>query len=341
VWLIIVALVAGPLLPLLYASVRSKPYYLPGGVFTLGAYRTLFADPVFWHAVQNTIWFALITTVLAVAGGAAFAILCGRTNMPGRKAYATLLLAPVVIPPLGLIVGWVAIYGQSGYLTGLVGKNLHLPVWNLSSIPGMSVLGAAVIIPVAYLTCRSALAGTDSALEDAARSAGATSVQVIRRITLPMLRPAILNCTVLIFALSLEVLGIPLFLGAPSNIDFYASYLYKSWSSSVTPDPPAVSAGAVLLLITVSVLLLIRTHLARSEQRFAVTAPRAGGTHRPLDLGGWRWPLSAGTGAFVAVTSIVPLAGLVDHRPPDTAPGAAAGPARRVRADVRDAAQRL
>jgi iron(III) transport system permease protein len=48
---------------------------------------------------------------------------------------------------------------------------------------------------------------------------------VIARVTLPMLRPAILNCTLLIFALCLEILGIPLFLGAPTNIDFYASYL--------------------------------------------------------------------------------------------------------------------
>jgi iron(III) transport system permease protein len=311
VWLAVVVLVVGPFLPLLYSSVRSKPYYLPGGVFTLGAYQTLFADPLFWHAVQNTVWFALTTTILAVAGGVTFAILCGRTNMPGGRWYGPLLLAPVVIPPLGLIVGWVAIYGQSGYLTGLVGRNLHLPVWNLSSIPGMSVLGAAVALPIAYLTCRSALAGTDSALEDAARGAGATPGQVIRRITLPMLRPAILNATVLIFALSLEVLGIPLFLGTPTNIDFYASYLYKSWSSGMTPDPPSVSAGAVVLLIVVSVLLLIRARLAGSQQRFVATSSHAGATRRPLDLGRWRWPVSAGTGACVVITSIIPVAGLV------------------------------
>jgi iron(III) transport system permease protein len=97
--------------------------------------------------------------VLAVVGGTGLAILCNRTNMPGRKAYRLLLMAPIVIPPLGLIVGWLAIYGQSGYLTQLVSRNLHLPVWNLSSIAGMSVLGAVVTIPIAYLTVQSALAG--------------------------------------------------------------------------------------------------------------------------------------------------------------------------------------
>jgi iron(III) transport system permease protein len=311
VWGAVVVLVIGPLVPLLYASFRSKPYYLPGGVFTVQGYRTLFTDPAFWRAVQNTLLFAVGTTVLAVAAGSAFAILCGRTNMPGRKVYSTLLLAPIVIPPLGLIVGWVSIYGQSGYLTGLVGRNLHLPVWNLSSLPGMALLGAAVTIPIAFLTCQAALAGTDSSLEDAARSAGANPVQVIRSITLPLLRPALLTCTVLIFALSLEVLGIPLFLGPPAHIDFYASYLYSAWSGSITPDPSYVSAGAVLLLLVVSVLLLLRSRLLGAEQRFIAAGTRGGGAYQPLNLRGWRRPLSLLVGAFIAVTSAIPLLGLV------------------------------
>lgn len=311
VWVVVVVLVVGPFLPLIYSSLLSKPFYLPGGVFTFEGYRTLFADPAFWHAAQNTVLFAVTTTALSVGAGTAFAILCSRTNMPGGKAYGVLLIAPIVIPPLGLIVGWVAIYGQSGYLTGLVGKNLHLPVWNLSSIPGMSFIGAAVTIPIAYLTVRSSLAGTDSSLEDAARSAGASPLQVIRRITLPMLRPAILNCTVLIFALALEVLGIPLFLGAPSNIDFIASYLYKSWSNSVIPDPGFVSAGAILLLIVVSLLLVIRARLSGSQQRFIAAGSRGGGVYQPLDLRRWRWPLSLVVGGFIAITSVIPLLGLV------------------------------
>jgi iron(III) transport system permease protein len=171
VWFVVVALVVGPFFPLVYTSLRSKPIYLPGGTFTLQAYRTLFADPLFWQAVRNTVSFAVGTTVLAVVSGTALAILCSRTNLPGRNAYRLLLMAPIVIPLLGLIIGWLAIYGQGGYLTQLVGQNLHLPVWNLSSIPGMSVLGAVITIPIVYLTVQSSLAGTDSSLEDAARSA--------------------------------------------------------------------------------------------------------------------------------------------------------------------------
>src|SRR5260370_2533957 len=275
VWFIVVALVVGPFFPLVYSSLRSKPIYLPGGTFTLAAYRTLFADPLLRRAVGNTVSFAVGTTVLAVACGTALAILCARTNLPGRNAYRLLLIAPIVIPPLGLIVGWLSIYGQGGYLTQVVSKNLHLPVWNLSSIPAMSLLGAVITIPILYLTVQAALAGTDSSLADAARSAGAEPWRGVTRVTLPPRRPAILNCTLLIFALCLEILGIPLFLGTPSNIDFYASYLYRSWRSGVNPGPAFVSAGAVLLLAGVSGPLLLPTPPSRSHHPFLAPRPRS------------------------------------------------------------------
>src|SRR5260370_42169516 len=116
----------------------------------------------------------------------------------------------------------------------------------------MSVLGAVITIPVVFLTVQSSLATADSSLEDAARSSGAGPARVIALVSLPMLRPAILNCTLLIVALCLEILGIPLFLGAPSNIDFYARYLYRSWRSGATPGPAFVTAAPVLLLLVVS-----------------------------------------------------------------------------------------
>jgi iron(III) transport system permease protein len=309
VWGLAVLVILGPLVPLVYTSFRSKPYYLPGGTWTLGAYRTLFADPEFWRAVQNTVVFAAVATVLAVALGAGFAILVSRTNMPGRRWLGWALLVPIVTPPLALIVGWSSIYGEGGYLTQLFGRKLGLPTWNLSSLGGMAVLGAVVALPVAFLTCRAALAGSDGSLERAALSAGASPVIALRRVTLPLLRPAILNSAILIFALLLETLGIPLFLGTPANINFYASYLYKGWVNGATPDPPYVSAGAVLLLAAVTILLLLRTKLLGSEQRFIVTSSRRS-SDTPLDLGRWRFGGTAITGAFVLLASVIPLAGL-------------------------------
>jgi iron(III) transport system permease protein len=310
VWVVALVLVAGPIVPLIYTSFRSQPYYLPGGTWSLQPYRTLFDDPAFWHAVENTLVFAGVTTVLAVGFGTLFAVLVNRTNLPGRRWLRILLVAPIVIPPLGLIVGWTSIYGSAGYVTQIVGKNLGLPVWNLSSIAGMSVLGCAVSLPIAFLTCQASLKGADATLENAALSAGASPAAVLRRITVPLLRPAILNSAILIFALSLETLGIPLFIGTPANINFYASYLYNGWVNGSTPNPPFVSAGAVLLLVVVTLLLIARTTLLGSEERFIVARGSGAPDAPPLDLGKARHLWAVVVGAFVVVTSIVPLVGL-------------------------------
>jgi ABC-type spermidine/putrescine transport system permease subunit II len=311
VWAAVVLLIVGPFIPILYSSLQSKPFYLPNRVFTFAAYGTLFADPAYWTAVRNSLAFATLLTAIAVPTGTVFAILCHRTDLPLAGWFSRLLLAPIVIPPLGLILGWIVLYGDGGYVTQAVQRVLHLPTWQLSSIPGMAVLGAVVATPIAYVTCRAALEGKDSALEDAAASLGAGPLTVLIRVTVPMLRPAILNCAVLIFALGLEVLGIPLLIGSPSNIDMYASYLYKAWTRGLTPDPPYVSAGALVLLLVVTTLLLLRSALLGSERRFGAVGPRGGGVFRRLSLGRWRYPLAIATGAFVIVTSLIPLLGIV------------------------------
>ena len=212
--LVVVVGVLIPIVPLFYASIRDRPVYEAGGVFTLAPYRQLFADPAFWRAVRNTLEFAGISTVFAVGIGAATALVCARTDILGRRAWSRLLLAPLLLPPLGVILGWNALYGPGGYATSFVTNTLHIPL-NLATVPGMSVLGAAIGMPVAFLICQAALANLDPSLENAARSVGAGPLRVLTRVVLPMLRPALLNSALLIFTLSVESLGIALILGSP------------------------------------------------------------------------------------------------------------------------------
>ncbi len=309
VWAAVAVLTIAPLTPLVITSLRSKPYYLPGGVFTASAYSQLLGDPAFRHAALNTLIFALSATVLAVALGASFAVLVTRTDLPGKRWLGPALLAPLLIPPLGLIVGWESLYGPAGYLTQLWSKNLNLPAWNLTSLPGMSVLGAVVTLPIAYLTCKAVLEGGDGTLEDAVRASGGGTSRILRTVTLPQLRTALLDSGILIFTLCLEVLGIPLFLGRPANISFIASYLYDTWNNSIVTDPPVVSAGAILLLAVASILLLVRTRLLRHSARYTAGA-RATPPAKLIGLGRWRVPAAAGMAGFVAVTCVVPLLGL-------------------------------
>jgi len=309
VWLLVLACVLAPVLPLLYASVQSKPIYDTGRVFSLSAYSQLFSDPAFRSAARNTAEFAVITTACSVVLGSCFAVVCARSNVLGRRAYGTLLAVPVLLPPLGVILGWNALYGPGGYAHSFVTSTLHIP-FNLNSVPGMAVLGTATAVPVVFLVCQAALATMDASLENAGRSVGAGPLRVLRGVTLPMLRPALINSGLLVFTLSIESLGIPLVLGSPVGHDFIASYLYGAWSSAASPDPPLVSAGAVVLLAVACVLLLLRSALLGDGARFVSVGGR-GGADGTVALGRLtRVLLGVLIGLYLAATTFAPLLAL-------------------------------
>jgi iron(III) transport system permease protein len=309
-WALVVVLILGPFVPLLEASLRDRPLYEAGGVFTFQPYRELFGDAAFWTAWKNTLGFAALTTAMSVGVGGAFAILCARTNMPGRGAFSKLVLLPLLLPSLGMVLGWIVIWGPGGYLTEMFSQRLHVGTLAIDTIPGMAVVEAARLLPVAFMTCQAALMRADSSLEDAARSAGATPLKVLRSVTIPMLRPALLNAATLIFTLSIAALGVPLLLGTSNNIKFVSSYLYDLWTNASAPDPGSVSAGAMLLLLVATALLALRNRLLGAEARFVSVGGKSGRTAM-LALRAWRWPLAASFALYLLFTTMIPVLGLV------------------------------
>jgi iron(III) transport system permease protein len=308
-WAVVVALVLGPFLPLLYASFRDRPLYEAGGMLTADPYRQLFSDTEFWHAAWNTLQYAALSTIMAVVAGAAVAILVARTDMPGRNFFGRLTLLPLLLPSLGVVLGWIVVWGPGGYLTNLFSQRLHIGSLAIDTIPGMALIEAARLLPVAFMTCEASLARADSSLEDAARSAGASPLRVLRKVTIPMLRPALLNSGTLIFTLAIASLGIPLLLGTPRNIKFLSSYLYLTWTNAANPDPGSVSAGAMLLLVVATGLLLLRNRMLGAEARYVSVAGRAGRTAL-LSLRRWRWPLAAAVSLYLLFSTLIPVLGL-------------------------------
>jgi iron(III) transport system permease protein len=309
VWVLVVGLIVGPFIPMLYASVRDRPLYEAGGVLTLEPYRQLFSDREFWRAWGNTLQYAALTTVMAVIGGASVAILVSRTNLALRRTFGRLILLPIVLPPLGLVLGWIVVWGPGGYLSNLFSQRLHLGTLAIDTIPGMALIEASRLLPVAYMTCEAALARADSSLEDAARSAGARPSRVLRSVTIPMLRPALLNSATLIFTLAVASLGIPLLLGTARNIKFVSSYLYLQWTNAEQPDPATVSAGAMMLLVVATLLLLLRNRLLGAEARYVSIAGRAG-RNAMLPLRGLRWPLAIAIALYLVFSTVIPVLGL-------------------------------
>ena len=309
-WIGGLLLIVGPIVPVVWASLWSTPLYEAGGGLTLGNFQTLLSDPAWWEAVRNSVTFAALTTIGSVVLGTVMAVLLTRTDLPGRSFFRGALLVPVVIPGLPLLLGWTAMYAPAGYVTRWVEDHTPLPIfWDLYSVPGMAMVSVGIAAPVVYLFARGALASQDSSLEMAARSAGASPLRTLRTVTVPLLRPALLNSSMIIFALSLEVLGLPLILGTSSNIEFVSTYLYDNWLNVVPSQQGLVSAGAVVLLAAVTVLLVVRNRLTGDVARFHTVGGKSTSA-ATVKLGGARWPLLALTAAYFVAVIVIPLTGL-------------------------------
>ncbi|MGO4759469.1 ABC transporter permease, partial [Streptomyces sp. 2MCAF27] len=204
--------------------------------FTLSNYVHLFTEAEFGTIILNTLLFAVLTTVFALAIAIPMAILLERTKFPAARLIGQVLRWPIYISPLVLAFGWIVVYGPAGFLTTALRQGVGCVPWNLYSLPGMAFVEAVAQVPVAYLFCANALAASDTSLENAARTVGAGPMRILRSIVVPMLRPPVLYAGLLIFGTAVETLSIPLILGQPSEITLFSSFLYEQGIDAVSPD---------------------------------------------------------------------------------------------------------
>lgn len=310
IWVVTLVLVIGPVVPIAFASLWSTPLYESGGHLTLVNYRDLLTDSAWWAAAGNSFVFASLTTVLSVVFGVGAAVLLSRTNLPGRQLFTGVVILPVMLPGLVLIVGWMAMWAPSGYVSSWLEINtvFWFPI-DLYTLPGMALVATSVAAPIVFLFCRTTVLAIDSSLEDAARSAGAGPLRALVSVTVPLLRPAVLNSALLVFAVSFEVLGLPLILGFSNDITLVSTYLYENWIGASPPRQGLVSAGAVFLLACVSGLLVARNRLVGDSARYTTVTGKAT-AKRVVDLGPARWPLAALVGSVLGVLVVVPLVGV-------------------------------
>ncbi len=290
-----------PLIPIFYQAFLDKPLYYPDAALTVENFTTLFAEAEFRTVILNTIYFATMMTLVAQSIGIGCAILIGRTDLPGRSVFGEILLWPLFISHLVLAFGWFLMFGPAGYITLAVQGVIGTQPWNLYSLTGMAVVAGLAQAPLAYLYCIASASSVDASLEDAARSAGAGTWTVLWRITLPLMRPAIIYATIMNFVISLEILSIPLVFGGPAQIEVFTTYLYNRVFRTSTPAYGLVAAASFFMLALVMVLIALQGRLMKDRGRFVTVGGKAT-RPRAFPLGKWRWV------AFVLMTLYVGFA---------------------------------
>ncbi|MPY76310.1 MAG: ABC transporter permease subunit [Alphaproteobacteria bacterium] len=302
-------LVLLPLLPVFYQAFLDRPLYDSDAALTAANFGRLFTAE-FGHVIGNTVWFAIGTTVIAQVVGIVGAILVGRTDLPFRTAFGELLLWPLFLSHLVMAFGWFTMYGPSGYVTLVVQSIIGVTPWNLYTVTGMAVVGGVAQAPLAYLYCIASASAADPNLENAARSAGASPWTVLRTVTLPLMRPAIIYGTIMNAVIAIEMLSIPLVFGGPVQIELFTTYLYHQVFMSATPDYSLVAAASFFLLVIVMLLMALQGMLMRNAGRFVTVGGKASRPGR-FPLGPWRWVAFGALLFYVIFGVVVVVGGLV------------------------------
>lgn len=308
--LLIALLVLAPIIPIVAQSFSSRPLYDDGGIWTFDEYVELARDAEFWSAALNTLIFGIVSTVIAQIVGVWLAIVVGRTDLPGRGALGAVATWPIFVSHLVIAFGWIITYGPSGFVTLWIGELIGGQPWNLYSLGGLSLSAGLSMAPLTYLYCVGSARTVDGSLENAARIAGAGPIRALFSVTLPLLRPAIIASSILNFVLAIELLVLPLLLGAPSGYEFITTFIYARGFEGATPRHGIVAAAAIVLLLVVTGLVLLQMKLVGDGRRFTTVGGKAA-RPRQLALGIFKWPTFALVLAFDVFFVMAILGGLV------------------------------
>jgi iron(III) transport system permease protein len=287
------------LLPVLTMIARSL--YV-SGQFSLGAYAALFASaeqPL--SLMRQSIVLALSVTAFAMIVGVPLGVLLARTDLPWRGAFATLLTFPLLVPPYVVAVAWFEVIEPAGW----IGRFLPPAASERVSATFFGLYGCIGTLSTAFMPVVMALTiayvGTvNPRLEHAALLVSGWP-NVLWRITLPLIAPAILFAGILVFLLALGEVGVPTFLRYP----VYPVEVLTQFAAFY--DFSAATVAAIPLLIVTAVILAFEVYFLHGSV-LELSAATVGGRGAHVGLGPWRCPVFGLVLSWTLITVALPFA---------------------------------
>lgn len=191
--------------------------------------------------------------VLALAIGAPAAYVLARRSFPGKRVAWAMFLLPLLVPPVTYGIPLATLL----YRIGIGG-----------TLPGVVVANLVPSVPLVVLALTPYIEQIDPALEGAARSCGARTSQVFRRVLLPLLLPGLLSAGLLVLVQTIGMFELSFFTAGPSDQTLVVALYYALWAPGIRP-PQAIDAMAVIYMLLCAVLLFIALRFVSPAQMVA------------------------------------------------------------------------
>lgn len=241
--------------------------------FSFANYVDLFTSKLvktnLWTPLLNTVYLAVGTCIVAILFGGIVAFLVTRTNLACKKYISSIFIFPYIMPQWTLAVVWQNLFNSNavtgtsnGLLAALFG--ITMPKWWCQGLfPSLMVLGLHYA-PFAYILIGGIFRNMDANLEEAATILDTPKRKIMFRITLPMVRPAILSTILLVFGSAMGSYPVPHYLGLTT-----LSTKYISLNAKYTGE--ASILAIIMMVFGVAIMLLNQMSLTSRKSYTTVT----------------------------------------------------------------------
>lgn len=254
----------------------------------------------------NSFWFATGSTAVAVIVGTALAFLLTRTNVPFKGVGFLISVLPLIIPGLLNTIAWVILASpRSGYLNRLIEPIVGPEFFDIFSMGGMIFVQGVDQAPLAFLLMMAAFRGMDPSLEECALVCGAGIPTVLRRITMPLMLPAVWAVVLILVVRGMESFEVPAILGITGGIWVFTSRIWRALD--IFPADFGLAGAYSLSLVVVTMIgVYLYSRLSRRADAFQTVTGKA---FRPntIDLGRYRWAGAAFVAGYALVAAVVPI----------------------------------
>lgn len=290
-----------PNLHVLTASLRVNDQW------SLANYRDLLSERAVLEAAASSILLSLLTVAFCALLGVSLAFLFERYTFPARGLFATLAALPLVLPPLVGTIAFIFLCGESGILARFIQWLFHLKSapWSLRGWTALLIFHTYTMYPFFYVLTGAGLRRIDAGLAEAARSLGARPRQVLFRVVLPQLTPALIAAALLTFMTSMASFSAPLLFGG--NVRVLTLEIFNARQRG----DAAAALTETVILAAISIAALIFFQRYEGTRRFAAAAMKGATKKRQPIRSGKARALATLGGVVFAIFLALPILTLV------------------------------
>jgi len=307
--LVIAFLVVYPLVMIFYGSFKGGPPYAAQD-FTLKGYTDAFSRLITYVTLLTSFWLGIVRALLAMVIAVFLAWVVTRTDTPFKRVLEVTVWIQFFLPYQPVIMAWILLLSpKTGIINQWLMRTFDLPAGPIDIYSYGGIIWVSTIhwASIAFILITPAFRGMDAALEEASRISGANRFTTLRRITLPILTPAILATFIVALIRLMESFETELFLGYSKGIRVYTTRVYNLIYESPPNYPEGMALSVAFLFILAGLIFINQRFLG---QRQYTTISGRGYATRPTPLGRWKYATLGLVIFYFVVGVIVPIVGL-------------------------------